>query len=77
MLVARGEAPAGIVYATDARAADGIAAWLSLPETAHPAIVYPVAVIAGRARPAVQAFIERLTGADGRAVFDRYGFLPP
>ena len=77
VLVARGEAPAGIVYATDARAVDTVVARWLLPDAAPPAITLPVAIVAGRSRPATRAFLESLTGSGGQAVFRRFGFLPP
>ena len=77
VLVARGEAPAGIVYATDALAVDAATVRWQIPDSAQPEIAYPVAIVAGRTRPAAMAFLESLTDARGREVFDRFGFLPP
>ena len=77
VLVARGEAPAGIVYATDALAVDAVTVRWRIPDAAQPEIAYPVAIVAGRTRPAAMAFLESLTGERGRAVFHRFGFLPP
>ena len=72
-LVARGEAPYGVVYATDAVAEERVSVVATFPENAHPAIVYPASVIAGRQSPAVQAFIDYLRGAEAQAVFERQG----
>ena len=44
LLVARGEAPVGIVYATDARAEPGVKVLSRFPSDAHPPIVYPMAL---------------------------------
>ena len=77
VLVARGEAPAGIVYATDALAVDAVTVRWQIPDAAQPEIAYPVAIVAGRTRPAAMAFLESLTGEYGREVFHRFGFLPP
>jgi molybdate transport system substrate-binding protein len=41
--VARGEAPLGIVYATDAKVEPGVKVLGTFPADSHPAIVYPVA----------------------------------
>ena len=74
VLVARGEAPLGIVYATDAKAepkvrlVDAFAANLHLP------VVYPAAVIAGRPNTASQALMDYLADAPASAVWRRYGF---
>ncbi|QHQ36775.1 molybdate ABC transporter substrate-binding protein [Algicella marina] len=75
-LVARGEAPLGLVYATDAMVGD-VAVVARLPEESHPPIRYPAAVIAGRERPEVMAFFAYMTGPEGAARFREAGFLPP
>ncbi len=43
--VARGEAPLGIVYATDAAAEPKVKIVASFPPDSHPPIVYPFAVV--------------------------------
>lgn len=72
-LVARGEAPLGIVYATDAASDPAVAAVGTFPADAHPPIVYPAALLK-RAGPAAAAFFRFLRSAPARAVFERYGF---
>jgi len=74
--VARGEAPLGVVYETDARAAPTVAIVARLPETSHPPIVYPAAltVAARGAEPA--RFLAALTSPAARAAFAREGFTP-
>jgi molybdate transport system substrate-binding protein len=74
-LVARGEAPYGIVYATDAVAEGRVSVVASFPAEMHPPIVYPAAVIAGRASPVVERFMDYLRGPEGRAAFERQGFV--
>ena len=73
-LVERGEAAAGIVYATDARVALGVRVVGLLPADSHPPIVYPAAIIAGRDRPPVRRFLEFLTSPLAAAIFNRHGF---
>src|SRR5882672_9447742 len=73
--VARGEAPLGIVYATDARIEPGVRVVGVFPEGTHPPITYPVAVVRG-ARPGATRFAEFLRGEAARAGFSRFGFLP-
>ncbi len=73
-LVATGEAPLGIVYATDAVAEDRVSVVARFPADSHPPIVYPVAGIGGPDRPARDAFLAYLTGPEARAAFARQGF---
>ena len=75
MRVERGEAPLGIVYATDARASARVRLVGVFPADSHPPITYVVAVVAGRERPAVTAYFRHL-GSDAAArVFRRHGFV--
>ena len=47
-----GEAPLGIVYATDAAASRGVRVVGTFPDATHPPITYPFALLAnGRPRP--------------------------
>jgi len=74
-LVALGEAPYGIVYATDARAEPGVTVVGRFPEDTHPPIVYPAAAIAGRAGPGTEALLRYLRATEAAAVFEREGFI--
>ena len=47
----------------------------AIPATHHEPIVYPVALVVGRASPLATRFFEFLTGPDGRAAFARAGFI--
>lgn len=74
-LVSTGEAPYGIVYATDAVAAgDKVRVAGTFPEDSHPPIIYPAARIAGHDDPAVDRFLAFLRGPEARAAFERQGF---
>ena len=73
-LVARGEAPFGIVYATDAQAAKGVRVVGTFPADSHPAIVYPAAIVAASASPATRPLLDYLQSAAARPVWERYGF---
>lgn len=70
--VARGEAPYGIVYATDARIAP-VKVIGTFPQDSHPAIVYPVA-LTKTASPAARRFFGFLQGPKARAIFEKAGF---
>lgn len=77
LLVARGESPLGIVYATDAKAEPKARVVDTFAASLHPAVVYPAALIAGRAAAAGQALLDYLGGAEARAVWARHGFGQP
>lgn len=73
--VARGEAPLGVVYETDAVAERSVRVVGLFPAASHPPIVYPAAVLRG-AKPGAADFYRFLTGAEARAIFRRYRFQP-
>ncbi|MEO5586196.1 MAG: molybdate ABC transporter substrate-binding protein [Novosphingobium sp.] len=73
-LVARGEAPLGIVYATDARAAPGVRIVGTFPASSHGPISYPLAMLARSRNPEAEGFRRFLISAEGKAVFRRFGF---
>lgn len=79
-LVARGAVPLGVVYATDARAEPRVRVVATFPASSHDPISYPAAPVRrpdGAGDPvAAQAFLDMLTGAEGQAVFRRFGFAP-
>lgn len=77
-LVATGEAPFGIVYATDAAASNGGVAVVGLfPTESHPPIVYPAAAIAPVRSAAILALLAFLASDDGQARLQRHGFVKP
>lgn len=74
-LVARGEAPFGIVYQTDAVAEKNVKIVDTFPEETHAPIVYPVAITASAPNAeASSAFVAYLKTADGQAHFTQQGF---
>ena len=72
-LVSRGEAPLGVVYATDARADPGLRVLGVFPHDSHPPILYPVALTAAAA-PEAAAFLRYLASQAARARFEAEGF---
>lgn len=72
--VSRGEAKAGIVYATDARADHGVRVAGMFPASSHPPIVYPVAVLGRSTNPGAARFRAFLLSRAGQRIFARYGF---
>jgi molybdate transport system substrate-binding protein len=72
-LVARGEAPLGIVYETDAKVEPGVTIVGHIREDSHPAIVYPVAATA-KAKPETNHYLGFLTSQASKPIFEKYGF---
>ena len=73
-LVARGEVPLGIVYATDAAITADVEVVGTFPAESHTPITYPFAVVADADGPAVERLFAFLTGAEARAIFAGFGF---
>jgi molybdate transport system substrate-binding protein len=73
--VARGEAPLGIVYATDALIEPRVRIVAVFPADTHPPITYPLA-LTHAAAPAALPFVTYLRGATAAAIFRKYGFMP-
>ena len=74
VLVERGEAPLGLVYATDAAISRKVRVVGTFPADSHPPIVYPAAVVADGKIPEAQKFLSFLKSPDVRKVFEKYGF---
>ncbi|MBD7988031.1 molybdate ABC transporter substrate-binding protein [Luteimonas sp. Sa2BVA3] len=74
MLVARGEAPLGVVYASDARAEPRVRVLATFPADSHPQIVYPAARVAASRHPHAAGFVAWLQRPGARAIFLRHGF---
>lgn len=74
-LVAAGEAPYGIVYATDAAADDNVTVVGTFPAGSHPPITYPGALLTGAADAADRAFFDALSSEAGDARFAEQGFV--
>jgi molybdate transport system substrate-binding protein len=74
LLVERGEAPAGIVYATDAAASSHVMIAGTFPTDSHDPIVYPFAVTKAGDTPEARALLEFLRGPEAAKVFEKRGF---
>jgi len=75
LLVERGEAPLGIIYATDARASSQVRSLWSIPHAAHDPVLYPLALTRTAAnKPGATDFLRFLASSEGRAIFARHGF---
>ena len=73
-LVSTGEAPYGIVYASDAVADENVTVVGTFPDDSHKAIVYPAALLTGAADAADKAFLEALSSDAADAKFTAQGF---
>lgn len=72
--VALGEAPLGIVYATDAAVEDNVTVIGTFPEGSHEPIVYPAAITAQSANPLAADFLAFMTSDAARAIWVEFGF---
>jgi molybdate transport system substrate-binding protein len=72
-LVARSEAPLGVVYGTDALAEPRVQVVARFPKDSHPPITYPVAIIAPASKGA-EDFASFLASQPALEVFQAYGF---
>jgi molybdate transport system substrate-binding protein len=76
--VALGEADAGFVYATDAKAAGGNVKAIELPPKAQAEVRYPIAVVQGtHHRKRANEFIRLVLSEKGREALRSAGFLMP
>jgi molybdate transport system substrate-binding protein len=73
-LVSTGEAPYGIVYATDAAADDKVKVLATFGDDTHPPIVYPVAVTAEAKDADAPKFLKCLQTDKARTLFEAQGF---
>jgi molybdate transport system substrate-binding protein len=73
VLVARGEAPLGIVYSTDAKVEPGVKVVGDFPEESHDPIIYPVAAAAS-AKPDATPYLAFLRSQAAKTIFEAYGF---
>jgi molybdate transport system substrate-binding protein len=74
LLVARGEAPFGIVYSTDAAVEPKVRIVDQFPESTHPSIIYPAALVATSKNAAAASFLTSLNQPAARVIFEKYGF---
>jgi molybdate transport system substrate-binding protein len=74
LLVARGEAPLGIVYRTDVAVEPRVRIIDTFPAGSHPPIVYPIALTAASANPDAPLLLSYLRSAAAHAQFEKAGF---
>ena len=75
--VALGQADAGFVYVTDARAVRDQVTVIRIPAWAQPRVRYEIAVVVELdQKAAAQAWVKMLLRQKGQAALKAYGFLP-
>ena len=75
--VALGQADAGFVYATDARAVSDQVTVIRIPAWAQPRVRYEIAVVARSGnKAAARSWIKRILSAKGQTALRNAGFLP-
>jgi molybdate transport system substrate-binding protein len=75
--VALGQADAGFVYVTDARAVADRVRLIAIPASAQPRVRYQIAVVSSSSKQAAaRAWIRRLLSPRGQAALKEFGFLP-
>ncbi len=75
VLVERGEAPFGLVYASDMAASGKVVLAAKIPDGAQPPIRYPVAMLAISAQPEARGFLAYLASPGADRIFARYQFF--
>ena len=76
--VSDGDAVAGIVYVTDAKAAGKAVDTVEIPDEDNAIAVYPIGVLKASGNPTVaKAFEDFVLGDSGQATLEEFGFLPP
>ncbi len=75
--VERGEAPLGIVYATDAAVSDDVSIVGIFPADSHPEILYPAALTAASTSDEAEAFLAFLSSEAARSIWEDFGFIVP
>ncbi|MDB5383901.1 MAG: molybdate transporter substrate-binding protein [Rhodospirillales bacterium] len=75
LLVERGEAPYGIVYATDAAASTGVRAVGAFPAESHTPVTYPFALTRrAEGNAQARALLAFLSGPEASPTWQRFGF---
>ena len=72
--VARGEAPIGIVYETDAKIEPKVKTIGVFPDDSYPPVTYPVAATAETKKASVAQYLGFLRTQAAKTIFEKYGF---
>ena len=72
--VERGECAAGLVYATDAAQSDRVITLATVPDSLYHPIVYPAAIVKGRANAQTRNLLAFLSSDTAAVIFRKHGF---
>jgi molybdate transport system substrate-binding protein len=76
--VSQGDADAGVVYVTDAKAAGKTVAQVKIPASLNVLAVYPIAPLASSENASLaKAWVKYVTSPAGQKTLKSFGFLPP
>ena len=73
-LVAKGRAPLGIVYQTDANSEPKVKVVGTFPTDSHPAILYPAAITASSKNPDAKTFLNFMSSDRAKPAYEKQGF---
>ena len=76
-LIARDEVPLGIVYGTDAMAANGVVALYDVPADLHDPIIYPIAMLNSKNEAQIDDFMKFILSDRAAELFVARGFTLP
>jgi molybdate transport system substrate-binding protein len=74
VLVARGEAPLGVVYRSDVAADPTVKVVDEFPPESHPPIIYPLAITAESKHPDAAGLVDFVRSEGAVPLFERFGF---
>ena len=72
--VERGECAAGLVYSTDAVQSDRVITLATVPDSLHRPIVYPAAIVKGRANAQTLSLLAFFSSDTTAVIFRKHGF---
>jgi len=75
LLVSRGEAPFGIVFQTDVPADRNVRVVATFPDSTHPPIIYPLAILAASTNGVAPVYVQYLLSPKAEPFFEKQGFV--
>lgn len=76
-MVARGDVPYAAVFATDAITDPGVEIVANFPDTSHPPIRYPVAILAKSTNPDAARLLDYMKSPPATHIFEKFGYVIP